>query len=114
MAFKMDNNYRSTDEYKLLMKQIREMAPWLPDYLCEVIIIADKTNPDAFKKDKEGKKILKMDLKPPKYKGEVTLDNVLIGELTPEIEKQREEFWEKHTPKQEQSALPTIEEVEVK
>lgn len=109
MAFKFDNEYRQTDEYKEFMEAIKKEAPWMPQGLAEACIIAHKTDPQAYKKDKNHKKVFSKPVEPPKYKGEVTLDNVQVGELTPEIEKQREEFWKKHTPKEE---MTTIEEVE--
>lgn len=108
-VFKMDNAYRQTDEYKELVAMVQKDAPWMPLGLIEYAIIAHKTNPQYYKTDKNSKKILSTPLKQPiQMPGVVVHDAVKVGELTPEIEKQREEFWKKHTPQD----LPTIEEVE--
>lgn len=110
-TFKMDNAYRQTDEYKAFMEIIKKDAPWMPDGLAEYCIIAHKSDPQAYKKAKNAKKILSEPIKQPVHKGEVVIhDAIQVGELTPEIEKQREEFWEKYAPKEE--SLATIQEVE--
>jgi len=109
MTFKMDNEYRQSDEYKQFMEAIKKENPFIPQALAEYCIIAHKTQPDAYKKDKQAKEIMKQPIKPPKNAGEIVLsDAIQVGNMTPEIEKQRDEFWAKHIPKND---TPQIEEV---
>ena len=108
--FKMDTSYRQTEEYKLFMASIKKDVPWIPQALAEACIIAHKTDPTAYKKDKHAKSVFQKPIEPPKNKGEIVVDKaVQVGDVTDDIVKQRDEFWEKHTPKEETT---TIEEVE--
>lgn len=108
--FKMDNAYRDSEEYKEFINYIKKDAPWLPQALAEYCIIAHKQDAQAYKKDKQSKKVLSTPLKPPKNAGEVCVgDAIKVGELTNDIIKQREEFEAKYMPKEE---LTTIQEVE--
>jgi hypothetical protein len=114
-SFKMDNAYRQTDEYKGFFEAIQKEAPWMPLPLIEGCIIAHKMDPQAYKKDKEAKKIMSKEIRPPQNKGEIIQDNVQIGEVTDDILKQRQEFFEKHGISEEAEFIPkstaTIEEV---
>jgi hypothetical protein len=111
MAFKMDTEYRNSDEYKTWVECIKKDAPHLPLPIIEKCIIAHKMAPDAYKKDRDAKRIMKEPIKMPENKGEIVVDDaVKVTELTDDIIKQREDFWEKHTPKEASSI--TIEEVE--
>lgn len=111
-AFKMDKVYRESDEYKLWVDLIKKDAPHLPLPIIENCIIAHKLQPDAYKKDKQANTIMKEPFKMPENKGEVVVtDAVKITDLTDDIVKQREAFWEKHSPKEDSGV--TIEEVEV-
>lgn len=116
-GFKMDNEYRQTDEYKEWVKAIRHDAPHLPLYLVENAICWHKTFPQYYKSDKQANKILKETIKPPKNAGEILLDNcVHVGELTDDILEKRREFYEKHGLSEQAEFIPktqtTIEEVE--
>lgn len=107
--FKMNDEYRKSDEYAELMKHIKSDAPWMPQYVAEMCIIMHKTNPQAYKQDKRAKDVFKQPLKPPKNAGEVLVDGKIgITDLTEDIIKQREEFEEKYMKVPE---LTTIEEV---
>lgn len=116
-VFKMDAQYRQTDEYTELLKMIRKEAPHLPLYLCEMAIVFHKNNPNYYKTDRNHKKILSEPIKPPKNAGEVVLEDAIhIGDVTPEILAQRQEFFETHNISEEAEfipkSLPAIEEVE--
>ena len=56
----MTNEYRKTEEYKVLMSQISEEHPTLPMYLCEMAIVFHKNFPtyhkQAIKDEKKNKK----------------------------------------------------------
>jgi hypothetical protein len=115
-SFNMDNAYRQTDEYKGFIEAIKKDAPWMPLPLMEGCIIAHKTDPQAYKKDKEAKKVMSKDIRPPQNKGEVVQKGkIQIGEVTDDILKQRQEFFEKHGISEEAEYIPkgtaTIEEV---
>jgi hypothetical protein len=116
-TFKMDMAYRNSQEYKEWVKEIKKEAPYLPIGLIEYAIIAHKTNPNYYKQDKNHKKILAEPIKPPKNAGEVVIkDAIHIGDLTEDIIKQREEFFEKHYISEQAEFIPkstqAIEEVE--
>jgi hypothetical protein len=57
MVFKFDEDYRASDEYKAWVNAIKADYPNLPLYLVEQAIIAHKTDPQAYKKDKDAKKV---------------------------------------------------------
>lgn len=104
----MNEAYRQTDEYKQLLKEIQAEAPHLPLYLCEMAITFHKQFPQYYKGDKQYKKVLAEPIKPPRNAGEIILNSVEVGELTPEIEKQREEFFLKYMPQEEQSLIEEV------
>lgn len=109
MDFKMDSTYRGSEEYKTFVEAIRKENPYMPLPLIETAIIAHKQDPQAYKKDKDYKKVMATEIKPPENKGEVVIkDAIKIGDLTEDIIKQREEWVKKYQP--EPSA--TVEEVE--
>lgn len=110
MTFQFDTAFRQTEEYKQLMEFIKKDVPWMPQALAEACIIAHKCTPQAYKADKNHKKVLAEPIKPPKNVGEIVInDAVKIGGLTDDIIKQRNAFWEKHI---QQNEMTTIEEVE--
>ena len=112
MVFNMDTEYRNSDEYKEWVEMIRKEAPHLPLPVIEKCIICHKMSPDAYKKDKQAKQIMKEPIKMPVNKGEIVVDDaVKVGDLTDDIISQRQAFWDKHTPKEETSDC-TIEEIE--
>lgn len=117
MMFKFDQAYRETEEYKEFMEVIRKDNPWMPQALAEACIIAHKNDPQAYKKDPCHKKVLSQTIKPPENKGEVVVNTVQVQDLTDDILKQRQDFFEKHGIKEEAEFIPkptsTIEEVEV-
>lgn len=116
-AFSMTDDYRKSDEYKELLKEIQREAPHLPLYLCEMAIVFHKNNPNYYKTDKHHKKVLSEPIKPPKNSGEVVIaDAIKVSDLTDDIVKQRQEFFEKHNISEQAEfipkSLPPIEEVE--
>ena len=105
--FKMNQEYRQSDEYKLLLKNIRANCPWLPQSLCEYAIIAQKISPQAYKTDKNAKTIMKEPMKQPTNEGEILVkDAIEIGELNGDIIKQRCEFFQKHMIKEKAEFIP--------
>lgn len=108
MTFKFDSQYRQSQEYKDYMDAIKKDAPWMPQALAEACIIAHLNDQQAYKKDKQHKKVLSSTPQPPQNKGEIVVDSVHIGELTEDILKQRKEFEEKYMKPNE----ATIEEVQ--
>jgi hypothetical protein len=65
MTFKFDEDYRATDEYKAWVAGIKADYPTMPLYLIEQAIIAHKTDPQAYKKDKKSKEVF---MKAPKQR----------------------------------------------
>jgi hypothetical protein len=97
MSFSMTREYRESSEYKQLMIEIKKECPWINQAVAEYAIIAHKTNPQAYKLDKNAKEIFKKTLEPPKNLGEIAVDNhIKIIDLNDDIIKQRQEFFEKH------------------
>jgi hypothetical protein len=116
-AFKMNQEYRGSDEYKEWVRLIQRDAPHLPIGMIEYAIIAHKTQPDAYKKDKQAKKLMSEPIKQPKNAGEIVVnDAIAIGDATDDILKQREAFFKEHNITEEAEfipkSLPAIEEVE--
>ena len=107
-VFKMNQEYRQSEEYKTLIKNIKTDCPWLPQSLCEYAIISHKTNPQAYKKDKNAKNIMKEPAKQPTNDGEIVVkDAIEIGELTNDIIEQRNEFFQKHMIKEKAEFIPS-------
>lgn len=93
----MNKEYRSSEEYKEFMTEIKKECPWINQALAEYAIIAHKTDPQAYKKDKNAKDVFKMQLEPPKNAGEIAVDDhVKVIDLNDDIINQRREFFEKH------------------
>lgn len=57
MTFSFNEEYRATDEYKGWVAAIRADYPNLPLYLVEQAILAHKTDPQAYKKDKQARQV---------------------------------------------------------
>jgi hypothetical protein len=108
MTFKFDSQYRQSQEYKDYIEAIKKDAPWMPLALAEACIIAHLNDPQAYKKDKQYKKVLSSTPQPPQNKGEIVVDSVHISDLTQDIIKQRQEFDEKYLNQNQ----TTIEEVQ--
>jgi hypothetical protein len=58
-AFKMDLEYRQTDEYKEWVRAIKHDYPSMPLYLIEQSIIFHKTNPQHYKTARDAKDVFK-------------------------------------------------------
>lgn len=116
-TFRMNQEYRNTSEYKEWVKEIRRDAPHMPIGVIEYAIILHKTSPQAYKADKEAKKIMSEPIKQPKNTGEIIIsDAITIGDMTDDILKQREAYFKEYNISETAEFIPTtltaIEEVE--
>jgi hypothetical protein len=59
MTFKFDEDYRASDEYKAWVAGVKADFPTMPLYLIEQAIMAHKTDPQAYKKDKNSREVFK-------------------------------------------------------
>lgn len=79
--FEFNEAYRASDEYKMWVASIQKDYPDMSLYLIEQAIIAHKTDPQAYKKDKNAKKVFSDVPKPyinPKtevVKGAITVED---------------------------------------
>jgi hypothetical protein len=89
MTFNFDEEYRQSQEYKEWVAGIRRDYPSMPLYLIEQAIMAHKSDPQAYKKQKDAKEVF---TKAPKQKvnqetkvveGAITIEDAPIEEPTP-------------------------------
>lgn len=79
--FEFNEAYRATDEYKQWVAAIKADYPNLPLYLVEQAILAHKTDPQAYKKDKNAKQIFanapksRVNEKPQIVEGAITIED---------------------------------------
>lgn len=89
MTFKFDEDYRASDEYKGWVAAIKADYPNMPLYLIEQAIIAHKTDPQAYKKDKDAKKVFatapkaRVNEHPEIVKGAITIEDPPVEALEP-------------------------------
>lgn len=57
MTFTFNEDYRASDEYKAWVAGIKADFPSMPLYLIEQAILAHKTDPQAYKKDKNSREV---------------------------------------------------------
>lgn len=57
MTFTFNEDYRASDEYKAWVAGIKADFPSMPLYLIEQAILAHKTDPQAYKKDKNAREV---------------------------------------------------------
>jgi hypothetical protein len=53
--FNMNDEYRRSDEYKLMYSQIKSINPTLPHFLCEAVMIINNKQPLAYKHHRKTK-----------------------------------------------------------
>lgn len=92
MTFKFDEDYRASDEYKAWVAGIKADFPTMPLYLIEQAILAHKTDPQAYKKDKNAREVFKtapkqkFNQEPQTVQGAVTIEDAPIEEPSVTIE----------------------------